>query len=74
MAPRAHDGRCTHNAANELQTDSVWNYTYDAEGDLNEKFNISTVEIWDYEYDYLNRLTEVTHRTSGGVVKLLARR
>jgi RHS repeat-associated protein len=42
---------------NQLQSDGVWNYTYDAEGNEAKKVNVSSGVAWTYGYDNANHLT-----------------
>ncbi len=42
---------------NQLLSDGVWNYSYDAVGDLISKANIADGTTWTYGYDNTNRRT-----------------
>ena len=51
---------------NRLTSDGTYNYTYDNEGNVLTKTNISTSESVEYTWDHRNRLTKVTFKNSGG--------
>jgi YD repeat-containing protein len=51
---------------NRLTSDGTYNYTYDNEGNVLAKTNISTSESVEYTWDHRNRLTKVTFKNSGG--------
>ena len=51
---------------NRLTSDGTYNYTYDGEGNVLTKTNISTGESVQYTWDHRNRLTKVTYKNSGG--------
>ncbi|MCP4540898.1 MAG: RHS repeat-associated core domain-containing protein, partial [Chloroflexi bacterium] len=51
---------------NRLTSDGTYNYTYDSEGNVLTKTNISTSESVEYTWDHRNRLTKVTFKNSGG--------
>ncbi len=51
---------------NRLTSDGTYNYTYDGEGNVLTKTNISTGESVEYTWDHRNRLTKVTYKNSGG--------
>ncbi len=54
---------------NQLLSDGVWNYTYDAAGNLIQKVGVSPGPdknlTWTYTYDNLNALTSAVETTSG---------
>ena len=50
---------------NLVSSDPLFDYTYDAEGNLVEKVRRSDGQIFTYEYDFRNRLTRVVESTSG---------
>src|SRR6202035_3823653 len=52
------------NAGNRLSTDGTWNYTYDNEGNLTKKVNISSGQTWNYNYNQLNQLLVEGHRVA----------
>ena len=49
---------------NRLTSDGTYNYTYDNEGNVLTKTNISTSESVEYTWDHRNRLTKVTFKNS----------
>jgi RHS repeat-associated protein len=51
---------------NRLTSDGTYNFTYDNEGNVLTKTNISTSESVEYTWDHRNRLTKVTFKNSGG--------
>ncbi len=51
---------------NQLQSDGVLNYAYDAEGNRTKRTNIATGEVTDYTWDHRNRLVRVVTRASEG--------
>jgi RHS repeat-associated protein len=51
---------------NRLTSDGTYNYTYDNEGNVLTKTNISTSESVEYTWDHRNRLIKVTFKNSGG--------
>jgi len=53
---------------NQLDSDGVYNYLYDDEGNLTRKTEIATGEYTEFEYDHRNRLTRVTRFSVGGIV------
>ncbi len=53
---------------NQLASDGVYNYTYDAEGNRLTKTNISTGDKEEYTWDHRNRLVTVTFKNSSGTV------
>ena len=62
------DGTTTYTTGdhNRLTSDGTYNYTYDGEGNVLTKTNISTGESVEYTWDHRNRLTKVTYKNSGG--------
>src|SRR5262249_12653910 len=44
---------------NRLLSDTVWDYSYDNEGNLTQKVRRSDGRTWQYGYDHLNRLLSV---------------
>jgi RHS repeat-associated protein len=56
---------------NELMSNGVWSYTYDASGNLTEKVNISTGETWTYKYDNGNDLIQAVDTTMSGTTTSL---
>jgi RHS repeat-associated protein len=44
---------------NELLSDGIYNYTYDADGNMTSQTNIATGSVTYYTWDYRNRLVEV---------------
>jgi RHS repeat-associated protein len=55
---------------NKLQSDGVYNYLYDGEGNLTKRTDIVTGEVTEYSWDYRNRLTFVVGKNgSGSVIK-----
>jgi RHS repeat-associated protein len=53
---------------NQLVSDGVYNYTYDAEGNRLSKTKISTGEKEEYTWDHRNRLVTIKFKNSGGSV------
>ncbi|MFO0969473.1 MAG: RHS repeat-associated core domain-containing protein [Gemmataceae bacterium] len=51
---------------NQYSTDGTWNYTYNNEGAITQKTNISTGELWLYTWDHNNRLIKAEHKASSG--------
>lgn len=51
---------------NRLASDGVFNFTYDGEGNLSRKVEISTGVTTDFSYDYRNRLTDVLEHDVAG--------
>jgi RHS repeat-associated protein len=49
---------------NRQQSDSTWNFVYDANGNLASRANKTTNAVIEYTYDHRNRLTEVRYKTS----------
>lgn len=47
--------------ANQLDSDGVWEYFYDDEGNMTEKNLIGSDEKWEYAYDEKNRLVFADH-------------
>jgi YD repeat-containing protein len=63
----------TIGAGNRLLQDTVWNYSYDGEGNLIQKVGQSNGQTWTYQYDHLNRLVHVhADTTAFGPSHLLA--
>jgi RHS repeat-associated protein len=55
-------------ANNRLETDGVFNYEYDAEGNQTAKIEIATGSRTEYGWDHRNRLVTVTAKDSSGTV------
>ena len=57
---------------NQLLSDGVWNYTYDADGDLIEKVGLSTGPdknlTWKYTYNTANEMTSAVETKSGTTI------
>src|SRR5579875_3028511 len=53
---------------NELLSDGIYNYTYDADGNMTSQTNIATGSVTYYTWDYRNRLIEVKQESSNGTV------
>ncbi|MCP4678147.1 MAG: RHS repeat-associated core domain-containing protein, partial [Deltaproteobacteria bacterium] len=51
---------------NRLNSDGIYNYTHDNEGNVLTKTNISDSTSVEYTWDHRNRLTKVTFKNSGG--------
>jgi RHS repeat-associated protein len=51
---------------NQLTTDGTYSYTYDKEGNLITKTNISTSEQWTFGYDNLNHMISAIDKNSSG--------
>ena len=45
---------------NELTSDGTWNYSYNADGNITGKTNISTGDYWTYAYDNRNELVQAS--------------
>ncbi len=52
---------------NRLTSDGTYTYTYDNEGNVLTKTNISTSQSVEYTWDHRNRLVKITFKNSGGV-------
>ncbi len=58
---------------NQITTDGVWTYTYDAEGNITQQSKGSNAETWTFGYDNLNHLIWAQDRsTPGGLLTLTA--
>jgi RHS repeat-associated protein len=57
---------------NRVTANGVYTFTYDDEGNLEEKTKVGTSEKWTYTYDHGNRLTGVTRTTNGTTIDLRA--
>ncbi len=55
-------------AGNRLQSDGVYNYTYDNEGNVLTQTRISNGEVFEFTWDYRNRLTKIVLKNSGGTI------
>jgi RHS repeat-associated protein len=58
---RTNNGSVT-GANNRLQTDGIYTYSYDDEGNLLSRTTIATGAVREYTWDYRNRLVGVTDR------------
>jgi RHS repeat-associated protein/uncharacterized repeat protein (TIGR01451 family) len=58
----------TTSAGNQLQSDGVYDYTYDAEGNLVVRTEIATGNTRNFQWDYRNRLIAVTDKNASGTV------
>ncbi|MDD3470435.1 MAG: hypothetical protein PHE53_10745 [Thermoguttaceae bacterium] len=56
----------TTGSNNRTTSDGVYNYTYDAEGNMTSRTSISGGAVTEYTWDYRNRLTSVTQKASAG--------
>ena len=54
----------TTGAYNSLLSDGVWDFEYDAEGNLTQKTEIGGDILWTYAYDHANHLTKVERATN----------
>src|SRR4029079_7924174 len=54
---------------NRISTDGVYNYTYDDEGNMLTKVNISTGDKQEFVWDHRNRLVSVTFKNSSNVIQ-----
>jgi RHS repeat-associated protein len=54
---------------NRLQTDGIYTYTYDDEGNLKTRTTIATNAVREYTWDYRNRLTSVVDRTGSNTTR-----
>jgi YD repeat-containing protein len=57
---------------NEMTTDGTYSYTYDQEGNLITKTNISTLERWTFGYDNLNHMISAVDKNSSRTTLTLA--
>ncbi|MEM7758756.1 MAG: FG-GAP-like repeat-containing protein [Cyanobacteria bacterium P01_A01_bin.40] len=64
---RVGDGYVT-GENNQLLSDGIYNYEYDAEGNRVRRIEIATGIVTEYEWDYRNRLTSVVTKDSSGNV------
>jgi RHS repeat-associated protein len=55
---------------NQMTADLSWTYSYDGEGNLEEKDKIGSHEKWKYTYNPSNELTEVKHYDNNGSLTL----
>lgn len=53
---------------NQVETDGLFNYEYDGEGNLVRKTEIATGEVTEYTYDHRNRLVNVERQSAGGII------
>jgi RHS repeat-associated protein len=58
----------TKTGGNRLSSDSEFTYTYDHEGNLVKRIEISTSIAREYFWDHRNRLIRVTDKSSGGII------
>jgi RHS repeat-associated protein len=58
----------TVGAANRILSDGTYDYTYDDEGNLIRRTNISTGYYTEYVWDYRNRLTQVLEKNDAGTL------
>jgi RHS repeat-associated protein len=68
---RTNPGYST-DGANELLSDGIWNFSYDAEGNLTGKAGISNGLSWTYTYDNLNRLTSAQEFSGATVLETVS--
>jgi RHS repeat-associated protein len=54
--------------ANQLNSDSVYRYEYDGEGNLKFKIRISDGQVTEHFWDHHNMLVKVEERSAGGIV------
>ena len=52
--------------ANRTTSDGVWDYGYDAEGNVVSKERISDGRYWEYVYDHRNQLTQAVEYVADG--------
>ncbi len=62
----------TVTANNQISTDSVYNYTWDFEGNMTSRTSIATGDKEEFSYDHRNRMTMVTFKNSGGTTQSTA--
>jgi RHS repeat-associated protein len=53
---------------NQLNSDGIYNYQYDAEGNRIQRTKISDNSVDNYTWDYRNRLTTVVSKNAAGIV------
>jgi RHS repeat-associated protein len=53
---------------NRLQTDGIYSYVYDDEGNLTQRTTLATNEVTEYTWDYRNRLTQVTVKNAAQTI------
>ena len=58
----------TTGPANQLKSDGVYNYEYDAEGNQKVKIRISDGQVTENFWDHHNRLVKVEERSTGGII------
>jgi RHS repeat-associated protein len=56
----------TTGTGNEMTSGGGYTFTYDNEGNVTGKTQISTGNNWTYSYDYRNRMTGALEKNSGG--------
>ncbi|MBK8094781.1 MAG: RHS repeat protein [Verrucomicrobiaceae bacterium] len=56
----------TTGTANRLQSDGLFNFSYDAEGNLITKTEIATGKVTNLAYDHRGRVTSIVKRASAG--------
>ena len=57
-------------ADNRLLSDGTWNYSYDKDGNVVGKVNISTGVSWAYGYDARDRMVSAVERDAAGTLSL----
>jgi RHS repeat-associated protein len=56
------------NTDNRVQTDGVYNYGYDAEGNRTTRTHIASSAVTEYVWDHRNRLVSITDKNASGTV------
>lgn len=69
----AHGTAYRTGAANRLTTDGVYNYAYDAEGNLTKRTEIATGSTREFQWDHRNRLTMLSDKNASGVLQQVVR-
>jgi len=58
----------TTGTSNRLTSDDIYNYTYDDNGNLTLKSQISNGQRFEYTWDFRNRLTNVVQKNTAGTI------
>ena len=66
ISSHLHDSDYVTGDNNRLESDGVYNYQYDDEGNLIQRIEIATGAVRTFEWDYRNRLVEIVDRDAVG--------
>lgn len=69
----AHGTAYRTGPGNRLTTDGVYNYAYDAEGNLTKRTEIATGNTREFQWDHRNRLTMLSDKNASGVLQQVVR-